>query len=397
MLPKTILVISPVFPYPPTQGTKHDVWGHVTFFHNAGWQVVLVVCEREPEVSHTKLPIDIDLYFVHCCWSYDFLTTAEQPETVVRVQKLINFYKPHVLWVEYAHIALLASALTLNGAKLWFRPHNFELAHALDKTFACPPWLDWQGYNAPGKALAWAKSYLPYLWRIFTTEQLMYRIADRLFFISHSDMHFMSRLYKGAVCKDWVIPFLECKQIPVKDGKNPLNIIYLGAYVDRLNRAGACMLLSQLIPAIEAAMPGAFRFHVVGRGNREHFGQYASETVIIHDFIENLSDFLQDMDVACLPVKFGWGCKIKMLEALASGLPVVGARQTFRGVPLIQGAYYACHTTQDYVEALKQLQDIDTRRHVALAGKAAYTAWLSAGQRILHTALKEVKNIENFT
>lgn len=389
MLSKTILVISPVFPYPPTQGSKHDVWGHVTFFHNAGWQVVLVVCD--PEVSGTKLPIDIDLHFVHCC-SHNFLTRAEHPETLVMVQKLIDSYKPQVLWVEYAHFALLASALTLNGAKLWFRPHNFELAHALDKTFARPPWLNWQGDNPPEKALAWAKNFLPHLWRIFTTEQLMYRIADRLFFISHSDLHFMSRFYKGAVRKDWVISFLECNQISVKDGKSPLNIIYVGTCGNKLNWAGARMLLSELIPNIEAVMPGGFRFYVVGRGNREHFGQYASETVIIHDFIENLSDFLQNMDIACLPVKFGWGCKIKVLEALASGLPVVGAHQTFRGVPLLQGAYYACHTTQDYVEALKQLQDIDTRRRIALAGKAAYTAWLSEGQRILHAALKEVEN-----
>ncbi|MBW4505892.1 MAG: glycosyltransferase family 4 protein [Scytonematopsis contorta HA4267-MV1] len=202
----------------------------------------------------------------------------------------------------------------------------------------------------------------------------------------------MSRLYKGAVRKDWVLSFLECNQIPVKDGNNPLNIIYVGEYDHEPNRAGACILLSELIPAIEAAMPGAFRFYIVGRGNREHFGQYASTTVIIHDFIENLSDFLQDMDIACLPVKFGWGAKLKLLEALASGLPVVGAHQAFRGVPLTQGAYYICHTTQDYVEGLRQLQDTDTRRRIAMAGKAAYTAWLSEGQCILQDALKEVEN-----
>jgi glycosyltransferase involved in cell wall biosynthesis len=389
MLSKTILLISPQLPYPPIDGLKHDVWGHVTFFHNNGWQVILVVCE--PKAPGTELPIDINLHFVYCS-SNDLWIRAQNPEILVTVQKLIDSYKPQVVWVEYAHFASLASALILNGAKLWFRPHNFELAHAIDKTLACPPWLNWQGYSTPQKALAWAKDFLPHLWHIFTTEQMMFRIADRLFFISHGDLYFMSRLYKGAVRKDWVLSFLECNQIPVKDGNNPLNIIYVGEYDHEPNRAGACILLSELIPAIEAAMPGAFRFYIVGRGNREHFGQYASTTVIIHDFIENLSDFLQDMDIACLPVKFGWGAKLKLLEALASGLPVVGAHQAFRGVPLTQGAYYICHTTQDYVEGLRQLQDTDTRRRIAMAGKAAYTAWLSEGQCILQDALKEVEN-----
>ena len=382
---KTILIISPEFPYPPTQGSKLDVWGHITFFRQVGWQVVLIVCGSE--ASGAELPIDIDLHFVDRCSHY-LWPTVENPKTIVMVQKLIDSYKPQVVWVEYAHFASLVSVLTLHGAKLWFRSHNFELAHAVDRMLSSPPRLTWR---ARKKSLAWVKDWfrLPH---IFSTEQLMHRIADQIFFISCGDLRFMSKLYRGSVCKDWVLPFLECDQIPVKDGKTPLDIVHIGNYMHKPNLAGARILLRKLVPAVEASIPGAFRFHVVGRGSREHFGQYASKTVILHDFIEDLSAFLQDMDIACLPIKFGWGCKLKMVEALASGLPVVGAHQTFRGVPLAQGAYYVCHTTQNYVEALKRLQDPDTRKRTALAGKAAYTAWLSEGQCILHAALKDVEN-----
>ncbi|MBD2362802.1 hypothetical protein H6G36_16710 [Anabaena minutissima FACHB-250] len=54
-------------------------------------------------------------------------------------------------------------------------------------------------------------------------------------------------------------------------------------------------------------------------------------------------------------------------------------------------AYYVCRTIQDYVEALKLLQDPDIRRHTALAGKAAYNTWLTEGHWILYAALEELE------
>lgn len=379
---KTIFMMSPEYPYPATQGSKIDIWGHISFFHQAGWKVILVVCG--PRTAGAKLPIDIDIHFVHRASHYSWPRT-ENSEAIAAVQTLIDAHRPDVVWIEYAHLARLVSALSVHGAKLWFRSHNFELPHEIDKVLATPLPVSWR---RPRKSFAWLRNFCGRLRHIFATEKLMHRIADRIFFISCRDLQVMSQVYRESVARDWVAPFLECSQIPVKDAKHPLDVVYVGAPTHKPNLVGARTLLDELIPAAEAAMPGAFRFHLVGRRGSEYFSQYASETVIVHDFVEDLTALLAHMDIACLPIKSGWGCKIKMIEALASGLPVVASRQTFRGVPAAQGAYYACQTTRDYVEALKQLQSADTRRRTAQAGKAAYTAWVSEGKNVLRASIE---------
>ncbi|MCG6137610.1 MAG: glycosyltransferase family 4 protein [Nostoc sp. LLA-1] len=392
---KTILVISPDLPYPPNQGNKRDIWGHINFFHSAGWRVVLIVCgwttESDLKTFNNQVPLDITCHAVQR--EVDSWALKEHSQTISILQNLIDLYRPQVVWCEYAHFSSLVAALNVNGAKLWFRPHNFELPHLIDKTLTSRPWLTWQSYSFPKRAFSCSIGLCFNLVQRFYKEQLMYRIADRLFFISYSDLRFMSKLYKGSVSKDWVLPFVDCETIPIKEDKTPLDIIYVGIHAkgNEPTIRGSHKLINEIIPAVEATMPGAFRFHIVGWGSYEMYGKYASKTILIHDYVENLQAFMQDMDIACLPIEIGWGCKIKMVEALASGLPVVGSYQTFRGVEPLQEAYYVCRTIQDYVEALKLLQDSDIRRHTALAGKAAYKTWLDEGHRILYAALEELE------
>lgn len=391
----TILVVCPM-PYPPTNGSRVHIWGLILFFRQAGWRVIIagykwpgqifLKADGEPGID---LPIDIEFHLFERSFRY---SVAKDPHTelnIQKLQKLIDDYKPQVVWCNYADIVPLVSQLNLQGAQLWFRPHDFEVAHNLETAIASRPWRSGWNFNVLEQTVSWSKKLLMQTARAFAAERQMHRISDRIFFNSYSDMQFMSRLYGGTVSKDWVVPFLERECIPVKDDKSPLDVVYISSnYVSPTHLSGVRQLLHRVIPAVEAAMPGKFRFHFVGRGCAEHLSKYASNTLLLHDFVEDLSAFLYNIDVACLPVEIGWGCKIKVLEALASGLPVIGLPQTFRGVPPTPGAYYACRTTKDFVSAFRALQDADTRRHLASAGQAAYLEWRKEGQRILGEALK---------
>jgi len=125
-------------------------------------------------------------------------------------------------------------------------------------------------------------------------------------------------------------------------------------------------------------MPGKFCFHFVGRGCAEHLGKYASKTILMHDFVEDMSAFLYNIDVACLPVRVGWGSKIKVLEALASGLPVMAYPKRF--VACDQRRAYYLPYNRGFYSSLRSLQAVDTRRRVANAGRAAYIAWRTEGR-----------------
>jgi hypothetical protein len=390
---KTVIILSPDPLYPLDWGSKRDIWGHVTFFHSEGWQVIFVECgwskESQLSISKEEIPRDITCHFINR--RVDDWSLTEHQKTISELQNIVDGCRPQIIMGEYAHFSLIVSALDLYGAKVWFRSHNFELLHMIERTLAGRPWLEWRGYRAPRKAISWVRLLTVNALKRLCKERLMHQISDRIFFISYSDKHYMSKLYKGSAVKDWVLPFVESEAVPVKDNKIPLDVIYVGIHVEGNEQTivGANKLINEIIPAVEAAMPGIFRFNIVGRGAHKMYGAHASEAIVIHDYIENLSAFMRDMDIACLPIDIGWGCKIKMIEGLAAGLSVVGSLQTFRGVVQTQGAYYVCRTTQDYVDAMHLLQRFEVRYRTGQIANAAYKAWMVEGYRILRLAIEE--------
>lgn len=389
----TILMLSPELPYPLINGTRIDIWGHILLFHQLGWRIVLVVCSRlaaeilaaNPNPSQ-DCPIALEVHVLPCNprWS-----ATEDPNTVLQVQTLIDQHRPQVVWSEYAYFVPLASQLNLQGAKLWFRPTNFELAHNWEKMMETGSGQSGWSLSQIKQRLKWWRKVWQTSYRIFRTERQMHQLADRLFFISYSDRQWMSRLYGKKGAQDWVPPFLERPLVAVKPHKAPLDVLYISSnYTSPTHLSGAHNFLDRVIPALEAAMPGQFCFHVVGPGSSKHLGQYSAKNIQIHDFVEDLSSFLMDMDIACLPVTIGWGCKIKMIEALASGLPVIGSPQTFRGVSVTPNAYYVCQTDQEFIAAFQALRNPDIRRQVAQAGRDAYVSWRTKGKQLLTKALQ---------
>lgn len=389
----TVLILSPDPAYPVDWGSKRDIWGRIEFFRAEGWRVAFVECGWSKTSALTvdpdEIPLELDYHFVNR--RADEWSPREHRQTVAELQALVDRYRPHIVMGEYAHFSSLVSALDLHGAKVWFRSHNFEVPHMIERSLAGQPWRDWRDYRAPKRALAWARKLVVDTARRYRKERRMQRISDRIFFISYSDRRYMSKLYGDAAGRDWVLPFVEHAPVPVKSDKPVLDIVFVGIHVkgNEQTTVGARKLLNEIVPAVEATMPGAFRFNIVGRGARAMYGTPRSDSVVLHDYVEDLAGFVQNMDIAVLPINIGWGCKIKMIEAMAAGLPVIGEPQTFRGVVPTEGAYFVCRNPRDYVESLRQLRDPEVRRRTGEAAYAAYRSWANEGNMVMRAALKE--------
>ncbi len=377
---RTILMICPDFPYPPTMGSRIDMWGHVKFFRSEGWRVILAVC-MTPEMlarqgtSVPSFPVETECHLLarNRRWSL-----AESQDTIGGLQALIEKNKPGVVWCEYADFVHLAGALRLGGASLWFRPHNFELAHGLEKS------LRDGGRNAWRNPIRQVARLL----NIYRAESRMCRISDRLFHISFSDMKSMEHLYRGRAQRTWVLPFVNTTPVPVKRDKQVLDVIYPGSdYSNNVNQTGARKLIEDIIPEVNRAMPGKFLFHITGKNGRAVFGRLAKDNVVLHDFVDDFPGLLAGMDIACLPVELGWGCKLKMIEPLAAGLPVVGSRQAFRGVPPREGAFIVCRTAKDYVRALGSLLPADARERMSANGRKTCESWIASSRSALRAAM----------
>jgi glycosyltransferase involved in cell wall biosynthesis len=387
---KVVLIISPDPLYPIDWGTKRDIWGHVSFFNNEGCRVVFIECawsiESKLTVDKDDIPINVSYHFINR--KVEDWAMIEHPETILALQDAVDTYCPQIILCEYAHFSTLISQLDLKDTKVWFRSHNFELLHMVERSLAGMPWREFRSFK---KAYLWGKKVVTNAIKRYRKERLMHEISERIFFISYNDLRYMKKIYKGNVKRDWVLPFVDSDVIPAKDEKTPLDILYVGIYYEGNEQTimGANKLMNQIAPAVEKMMPGAFRFNIVGRGATKMYSAHASETIVIHDYVENLSALMQEMDMVVLPINIGWGCKIKMVEALAAGLPVVGSQMVFRGIKSTKGAYFICHTTRNYLNALGLLRNFEKRSSIGKTANEAYKSWVKEGEQIFRQAIKE--------
>ena len=89
-------------------------------------------------------------------------------------------------------------------------------------------------------------------------------------------------------------------------------------------------------------------------------------TVSFTGYVENLADELNKLWVYVGPLTMGGGVKNKVLEALASGCPVVGTKEAFSGLTLVGGEVVQCRDDSIIgAEISRLLQDEHGRRQLS--------------------------------
>lgn len=122
------------------------------------------------------------------------------------------------------------------------------------------------------------------------------------------------------------------------EGSGPA-FVFLGALNIPHNELSiAYFLRSQLDEVIER-IPGA-RLRVIGGGGSEELERLAARypgTVSVEGFVDDLDAALGAACAMIIPLLFGSGVKIKTLEALSRGLPVISTDFGVEGIPLEPG------------------------------------------------------------
>lgn len=108
-----------------------------------------------------------------------------------------------------------------------------------------------------------------------------------------------------------------------RESKATKNIVgFLGAMSVAHNENAAHHFISEILPIVLKKVPNAV-FMVIGGGASEELRKLESEHVHFTGRVEDVRDYLEQCKVFVCPMTFGSGIKMKNLEAMAMGLPVV--------------------------------------------------------------------------
>lgn len=133
-------------------------------------------------------------------------------------------------------------------------------------------------------------------------------------------------------------------------GKN--EIIFFGS----LQREENYTAVIWFIENVFCKLPSNFIFTVIGNRPHENLMRYASNKVTYTGFVEDIRPYLSRCLCMVAPLQLGAGIKIKILEGMSAGVPVLTGEVGIEGIGGRNGkTYIHCETDKEYMWAINKL------------------------------------------
>jgi polysaccharide biosynthesis protein PslH len=260
----------------------------------------------------------------------------------------------HCEWTPYAD-----SLSDLSGARRLIMAHNVES-------------LIWQRY-AETETNPIKRWYIREQWRKYKHfERRATGEADQTVAVSDADAALLRREFDAqrvTVVENGVDTafFQPCGAV-----RDANRILFLGSLDWRPNLDAVAQLLDRVLPAVRAAEPGV-QLEIVGRNPPAWLRNKIAEVpgVELHANVADVRPHLARCGVMAVPLRIGGGSRLKILEALASGLPVVSTAIGAEGLHLEPGRHLTVvqgvdEMAESLVRAIRQPEEA---REIAECGR----------------------------
>jgi len=134
-------------------------------------------------------------------------------------------------------------------------------------------------------------------------------------------------------------------------------IVFLGDLTYPPNRDGVLFFAREVFPLIRRAEPGA-TWHVLGRPTEELRAAIDGQpAVVMTGYVPDVRPHVAQAEVVVVPLRAGGGARLKILEALAMGRPVVSTGLGAEGLEPRQGVTIADSPADFAAAVLNVLRD----------------------------------------
>ncbi len=190
--------------------------------------------------------------------------------------------------------------------------------------------------------------------------------------VSEDDRTALERLTRGCVPVS-VVPNGVDTGFFSPDGKDADDGLVFTGSMDWLpNEDAVIFFRREILPGIWKRRPRT-RFYVVGRNpsGRLRACLAGDDRIVVTGGVEDIRPFVRDASVYVVPIRVGGGTRLKILEAMAMGKPVVSTTVGAEGIAHTPGRdIVLADAPDDFVRAVVSLlEDADRRRSTGAAAR----------------------------
>lgn len=148
--------------------------------------------------------------------------------------------------------------------------------------------------------------------------------------------------------------------LPYKRKESNKNIIFFGAISRPENWKSIVWFIENVWPLIKDE---EIHFIIIGSDPPDVLKKYESDRIQITGFVENIKPYFEESMCLVVPLVLGAGVKVKVLEGLSAGIPVLTNTIGIEGIPVRDKEdFFFCETPNAYVDIIESLctHKIDT-------------------------------------
>jgi GT2 family glycosyltransferase len=210
--------------------------------------------------------------------------------------------------------------------------------------------------------------------RMQKLERSVWRQVDVVLYPSEEEAAIVSDIEPGVTARA-IIPYCFAEfALPRLAPSNPM-ILFVGGFAHGPNQEAVLWFVGHVLPLIREHCP-AVKLAIVGSNPSSRVlglaGNGISVTANVSDAA--LREFYRTSRVAVVPLRYGAGVKLKVVEALREGLPLVTTPTGAQGMPGLDRVASICDGPRSFADAVCNLLEDDRLWVRQCAAQIAYAA-----------------------
>lgn len=375
-----ILALSTWYPFPPDNGSKIRAYYLLSELSRAHEVALIAFNPDGTSPADRALPLS------------EAIVVQVDPFRHVRAPQIVKYASPIPLafWpsgemqaqvrrlIEREHWDAIVAIQTPVGRYALQAAHTPRLID-VDTAFSYQMWERYHNRSGLRTWLSWQKTR--------RYERRLFQQFDALTVVAAHEVEFMTTVLGCRGSVQVIANGVDCEvNRPEMYPRVPGRLIYNGALTYSANYDAMQFFLKDIYPAIRQARPDV-TLAITGSTKNVNTADLALDSsVTLTGYVDDVRGLVGGSDVAVIPLRQGAGTRLKILEAMALGVPVVATSKGAEGLQVRHGEHLLiADEPRDFAaQTLRVLNDATLRRALTAEARRLVEAqynWLEIGRR----------------